>query len=65
MLLTYHSGYTYLFEHEVPLTQTIASIIIMSLHSVNALFTGANSIYEVSAKHPIIDVYVSVSLKIP
>ena len=33
----------------------------LSSHSVNAIFTGANTIYEVSAKHPIIDACLSLS----
>ena len=29
-------------------------VFIISPHSVNALFTGANTIYEVRTEHPII-----------
>ncbi len=49
--------------HFLPLTQAIMSaIIIISLHSVNALFAGANIIYEVSIKHLILEHVCSLSL---
>ena len=41
-----------LFERYIPLTHAIMlTFVSFSLHSVNTIFTGANTIYEVSAKH--------------
>ena len=49
--------------HFLSFSQAIMpAIIIISLHSVNALFAGANIIYEVSIKHPIIH-YLSLCIE--
>jgi hypothetical protein len=41
-----------LFERYIPLTHAIMlTFVSFSLHSVNTIFTGANTIYEVSVQH--------------